>query len=128
VPHRNAAGPKAGSPGTSAPASIRPSVPAAAASCASPPGCGGRGHGPTCHECLPPVPTALPYRPRSVRCRSELLCHLAAVLALPRPRSRPRCSPQHQRRTPPHRGIAPAAAARAINTGAPRSNAVALNP
>lgn len=127
MPRRNAAGPKL----VGAPPSIQPPVPAAAASCASPPDCRGRDHRPTHHECTPPrplVPTALPHRPRSVRCGSVPLRHPAAVLALPKPRSRPQCSPQHQRRTPPHRAIAPAAAARAINIGAPRANAAALNP
>ncbi|ASY61010.1 Mobile element protein (plasmid) [Sinorhizobium sp. CCBAU 05631] len=110
---------------------LRPSVPAAAASCASSSGCRGRDHGPTRHECTPPRPwSRQPCRTDLGRCDRGLypLRHPAAVPALPKPRSRPRWPHKHQHWTPPHRAIAPAAAARAITTGAPRSNAAALNP
>lgn len=56
------------------------------------------------------------------------LRHPSPVLALPKPRSRPRCSPQRQRWMPAHRAIGLVAATRAIDTGAPRANAAALNP
>jgi len=52
MPSRNAAGPKL----LGAPPSIRPSVPAVAASCASPSGCRERDHGPTRHDSTPPRP------------------------------------------------------------------------